>query len=399
VKHAAAAAVVVFAALVAFAPAAGGNDGAAVSFTPDEVAKILAHGPWPPAPSRDPSNRLSGNADAIAFGERLFFDTRLSANQLVSCARCHQPGRYWTDGQPKSVGLAPLDRNAPTIVDVAGQRWYGWDGANDNLWAQSLRPLLDPREMGMTAASIAKVVRSEPDFACRWKRSFGSPPPADDEQVLVGVSKALAAFQETLSSGRTPFDDFRDALARGDAEGIARYPADAKRGLKTFIGRGSCNLCHTGPRFSNGEFHDVGIRFFAAQGRVDSGRHGGVGKLKSNPYNLLGAYSDDPKRSTAVSTRHVVQEHRNFGEFKVPGLRNVAATAPYMHDGSLKTLRDVARHYSEIDESRLHVHGERILKPFWLDKQDIADLVAFLESIGDGAPAFRHMERARPTCD
>lgn len=385
-------------ALAAFAPAAGGDDGVTGGFTPEEVAKIVAHGPWPPARARDPSNRLSGNPEAIAFGERLFFDTRLSANQLVSCARCHQPGRFFTDGQPASIGLAPGERNAPTVVDVAGLRWYGWDGAHDNLWSQSIRPLLDPREMGMSAAAVARAVRSEPDFACRWKRTFGAAPPADDEQVLIGVGKTLAAFQETLASGRTPFDDFRDALARGDRAGIARYPADAKRGLKIFIGRGNCNACHTGPRFSNGEFHDIGIRFFVGPGRVDSGRHGGIGKLKANPYNLLGAHSDDPKRTTATSTKHVAQEHRNFGEFRVPGLRNVAATAPYMHDGSLKALRDVVRHYSEIDESRLHVHGERILKPFWLDKQDIADLVAFLESLGDGAPPFRLSERTRPDC-
>lgn len=375
------------------------DDALNAGFTPEEIARILSHGPWPPSPGRDPSNRVSGDAEAIAFGERLFFDTRLSANGLVSCARCHQPGRHWTDGQARSIGLAPVDRNAPTVVDARMNRWFGWDGANDNLWAQSLRPLLDPREMGMTEAGVARTIREVPDFACRYRRSFGRAPGGDDRRVLVDIGKALAAFQETLASGRTPFDDFRDALARGDRTGIARYPDAARRGLKLFVGRGSCDVCHAGPRFTNGEFHDIGLPHFAAPGRVDPGRHGGIAKLKANPYNLLGRYSDDTARTTATSTRHVAQEHRNFGEFRVPGLRNVAASAPYMHDGSLKTLADVVRHYSELNEERLHVHGERILKPLRLSPEESADLVAFLESLGDGAPVFRHTERVRLSCD
>lgn len=393
-------AVAALAALAAAATPAHADDGAAAGFTPGEVAAILSHGPWPPpAQPRDPSNRVSGHSDAIAFGERLFFDTRLSSNGLVSCARCHQPGRFFTDGQARSIGLSPGDRNAPTVVDTRGRRWFGWDGAHDNLWSQSIRPLLDPREMGMTPATVAQAIRREPALACGYRRAFGRTPPADDRLVLVDVGKALAAFQETLTSGRSPFDEFRDALARGDRVAMARYPEAARRGLKTFVGKGSCNVCHVGPAFTNGEFHDIGIRFFAEAGRVDSGRHAGISRLKANPYNLLGRYSDDPARSTATSTRHVVQEHRNFGEFRVPGLRGVAATAPYMHDGSLKALRDVVRHYSEIPEERLHVHGERILKPLNLTEAESADLVAFLESLGDGTPVFRMGQREPPSCD
>ena len=392
------------AAFAAFALALAGvpspaDDTLAVAFTPDEIAKILAHGPWPPEVKRDPSNRVSGNADAIAYGERLFFDTRLSANGLVSCARCHQPGRHWTDGQARSIGLSPGDRNAPSVVDARLNRWFGWDGANDNLWAQSIRPMLDPREMGMTEGAIARTIREVPDFACRYRRTFGRAPGTDDRRVVVDVGKALAAFQETLASGRTPFDEFRDALARGDRAAIARYPDAAKRGLRIFVGRGSCDVCHTGPRFTNGEFHDIGIAHFAAPGRVDPGRHGGIATVRSSPFNLLGRHSDDAARTTATSTRHVAQEHRRFGEFRVPSLRNVAATAPYMHDGSVKTLADVVRHYSELNEERLHVHGERILKPLRLTPEERADLVAFLETLGDGAPVFRHTERGRLECE
>ena len=118
-------------------------------------------------------------------------------------------------------------------------------------------------------------------------------------------------------------------------------------------------------------------------GRVDPGRHDGIRKLEASRYNLLGPFNDDPARATATSTRHVALEHRNFGEFRVPSLRNVAKTAPYMHNGSLATLREVVRHYSEIDEDRLHVDGERILRPLNLSASEIDDVVAFLESLSE----------------
>jgi cytochrome c peroxidase len=261
------------------------------------------------------------------------------------------------------------------------QRWYGWDGAGDSLWAQSLRPMFDPREMGGDIARIAATVRDNADLASGYRRAFGAPPPADDEAAAVDVAKALAAFQETLETGRTPFDDFRDALARGDRAAAARYPLAAQRGLAIFIGRGRCDACHVGARFSNGEFHDIGIPHFIGPGRVDAGRFEGIRRLKANRFNLLGPFNDDPTRATAISTRHVASEHRNFGEFKVPSLRNVARTAPYMHNGSLATLADVVRHYSEINEDRLHADGERILVPLRLTATQSADLIAFLESL------------------
>ena len=121
--------------------------------------------------------------------------------------------------------------------------------------------------------------------------------------------------------------------------------------------------------------------------RVDSGRYDGIRRLQASPYNLLGAFNDDPARSTATSTRHVSLAHRNYGEFRVPSLRNVARTAPYMHDGSLATLRHVIRHYSDLDEDRLHADGESILRPLRLSDVDIDDLVAFLETLtSDGPP-------------
>ena len=360
---------------------------AALGFTDAEKRAIASHGPWPPAFVRDPSNRASGMTAAIEFGERLFFDRRLSIDGTQSCSRCHVPERNWTDGLARGRGLELVDRNTPSIVNVRMQRWFGWDGASDSLWAQSIRPMLDTRELRMSAKSIAALVRGDADFACRYRRIFGEVP-NEDEAVLVGVAKALAAFQETRVSGRTPFDEFRDALVKGDARGIAAYPDNAKRGLAIFVGDGRCNLCHLGPAFTNGEFHDTGIPFFLGRGRVDRGRYAGIEKLRENPYNLLGRWSDDANRSTAVGTRHVALEHRNFGEFRTPSLRNLALTAPYMHNGRLATLRDVVKHYSTVSPDRLHADGEAILRALNLTERESRDLVAFLETLSDGGADY-----------
>ncbi len=357
----------------------------APTFSHAELKRIASHGPWPPVTTRDPSNRVSGNPAAIELGRALFQDPRLSRTGTISCATCHQAARGLADGLTRGHGLALSDRNTPGVVNAGGQRWFGWDGANDNLWAQSLRPMLDPDEMGSDLSGIAATVRNDALLRAKFQAAFGSAVPTDDEAVAVDIAKALAAWQETQVTGRTPFDEFRDALARGDAVAAARYPAAARRGLAIFVGEGNCGMCHAGPRFSNGEFHDVGIPFFVEPGRVDPGRYDGIRKLKASRYNLLGPFNDDPARGTAIGTRHVALEHRNYGEFKVPSLRNLTRTAPYMHNGSLKTLREVVRHYSQLNEERLHSDGERILRPLELDKYDVDSLVAFLESLSEPA--------------
>ena len=350
----------------------------------DDLPRILAHGPWPPPVAPDPSNRASGQPAAIAFGATLFHEPRLSRDGRLSCASCHQPARGFSDGLPRARGLQPGTRNTLALANLSQQRWFGWDGANDNLWAQSLRPLLDAREMGGSLSQLAATVRRSPELGAAYRRAFGQPPGDDDERVAADVAKALAAYQETLVTPRTPFDDFRDALARGDRAAAAAYPAAAQRGLALFLGRGRCHVCHGGPNFSHGEFSDIGMPFFIGRGQVDPGRHGGIQALQRSRYNLLGPYNDDATRSTATSTRHVRLEHRHYGEFKVPSLRNLARTAPYMHDGSLKTLREVLQHYSELDENRLHADGEAILVPLHLTPQETEDLLAFLDSLNAG---------------
>jgi cytochrome c peroxidase len=371
----------------------------AVEFTADERRAVLRHGPWPPAWTPDPSNRVSGKSAAILLGEKLFFEPRLSAKGDFLCATCHVPYLGWQDGRARAMGHVEVDRNTQSLLDVRWNRWFGWDGAGDSLWAQSIRPILDTREMGGSATNAAALVRSDAEYACRYRDAFGSKPPEKDEALLVDISKALAAFQETLVSGRAPFDDFRDALERGDTARAAAYPLPAQRGLKIFVGKGNCSMCHVGPSFSNGEFHDIGISHFIRRGEVDAGRHGGIRRLQANPFNLLGRYNDDRSGTAAIKTKHVALDHRNFGEFKVPVLRNVARTAPYMHSGRFATLAEVVRHYSELNLDRLHADGEAILKPLRLSEQEIADLVAFLESLTERNSALGERRPVAPCAE
>lgn len=350
---------------------------------PDQtLSKILGHGPWPPQKKPDPSNRLSGNTEAIAFGRKLFFSTRLSGDNTKSCVSCHAADEAFANGRVIKENLLTLDRNTLSLLNVRYNRWFGWDGVNDNLWAQSIRPIVSSKEMNLPKAKLRTVIR-ESTFTKPYRQFFGEISEHSDDLVLVNIGKALAAFQETLLTERTSFDSFRDAIANKNWDEAAKYPASAQRGLSLFSGRGNCSFCHSGPLFTNGEFHDAGVPYFIRPGVVDSGRHQGIIDLKQSPFTLASDYSDDPKKMGAWAVEKVARLHSNFGIFRVPSLRNVANTAPYMHNGSLATLEDVVSHYSNINMERLHVDGEAVLKPLNLSKQEVNDLVAFLKSLSE----------------
>ena len=345
-----------------------------------EISAALSHGPWPLPKRADPSNRMSGNAAAINLGKELFSSKKLSADSTLSCASCHRPSAGFTDGMAQAMGHTRGDRNTQALYNLKYQRWFGWDGRNDNLWAQSLRPIVRADEMALQAADLSEVLTST-EFEILYSALFDSALQLSKEQNLVNVGKLLAAYIETLTTGKTPFDRFRDALAAGNETAAATYPEAAQRGFQIFAGKGKCNFCHTGALFSNGEFHDAGVPYFVAANRVDDGRHGGIKALMQSPYTLAGPYSDDPKKTGAWKTRQLIRSHNNFGTFRVPSLRNVGRTAPYMHNGSIATLEDVVHHYSNIDLERLHADGELILQPLRLTKRESADLVSFLLSL------------------
>ena len=161
-----------------------------LDFNAEERARIFSHGPWPPAPLADASNRVDGRPEAIELGRQLFFDPALSSSGRLACASCHQPARAFTDGQ----ATARSHRNTPSLLDAGQRRWFGWDGAHDNLWSASLAPLLAGHEMAATSATLAKRLQrgGESGGPHRLYRDlFGAP--SVDASLPVNLAKALAA--------------------------------------------------------------------------------------------------------------------------------------------------------------------------------------------------------------
>jgi cytochrome c peroxidase len=367
--------------------AAAAAAGIAVANSTGESARILALGPWPPDFVRDAGNRVSGAPGAIALGRRLFFDPRMSPSGYMACVSCHQPDRAFTDIKARAHGLADLERNTIALANLRQQRWFGWGGASDSLWMASLRPILDPREFDGSAASVVRLFRRVEEFASCYRSVFGSSPFDDDEATLVNVGKALAAFQETLVTGRTPFDDYRDALERGDRHAAALYPLAARRGLRVFVGSGGCDRCHGGPNFSDGEFHATR----SSSDGADPGRHKGFREWQSSRFNQQSKYNDAGPMN--ASTSQVREREGERGAFRTPSLRNVAVTAPYMHDGSVETLSEVIRQHAPA--ARVGKSGPP-RSPLLTDRE-IDDVVAFLHTLTDAQAERRPLPAVAAT--
>jgi cytochrome c peroxidase len=341
------------------------------SYGGDERSAIATLGPWPPPASLDASNRVSGRAEAVALGETLFHSTRLSSVGGLRCATCHEPWRRFTDGRALALGAEIGGRHTPGLLNVRLQRWFGWDGANDSLWSQSIRPMLDPREMRSDAARVAAALRDDAVLDRLYRAAFGRAVPADDETALVDAGKALAAYQETLMSERSPFDAFRDALVRGDVAAAARYPAAPQRGLRLFVGRGRCVACHAGANFSDGEFHRSRVASKLPGGIPDRGRVLGAEKALASPYSRSGRFADGAAPAPPPAPTQ-------GGAFRTPGLREVAATAPYMHDGSVANLCDAVLPHADLDGPQ----------PPALSLAERRDVVAFLRTLGAAQAAI-----------
>lgn len=340
----------------------------ALPFGGAELEQVLALGPWPPAPRIDPGNRVSGQPSAIELGRHLFRDPRMSPVGYIACVTCHQPDRSFTDTLARAHGLADLPRNTPALANLGQQRWFGWGGSSDSLWMASIRPILDAREFAGSAASVTRLFARDAELAACYRRVFGVSPLLQPELTLVNVGKALAAYVETLTTGRTPFDEYRDALARGDVAASAGYPAAARRGLKLFVGRAGCVECHLGPNFSDGAFHAASPAMAAGDRPFvrDAGRFDDARSLQASPLNLLGRHNDQAGRGNAEATRRLRVHEGLRGQYRTASLRNVAVTAPYLHDGHIERLSDAVRHRG----------GD-------LSAREVDDLVAFLVTLTD----------------
>ncbi len=389
----------------------------ASAFTETEVRRLLQHSPLGPVPP-DRTNALCDDPRAALLGQRLFFDPRLSAGGSIACATCHQPEKGFADGKPLAEGLGTLTRHVPSLWNVAWQRWYFWDGRVDTLWGQVLQPLEHPLEMGSSRTALARLVASDARLRAEYTDLLGPLPdeldaaslpeharPVPDEPghpharawealgaerraaielVAVNSAKAIAAYQRRLSSRRSAFDVFAEGLREGDSAKLAALSSSAQRGARLFVGQAGCRVCHPGPSFSDAEFHDIGLGPLGGGRRVDSGRYAGIERLLSDPFNSASRYSDAPQGEKADALRRLVRGPQTWGEFKTPSLRNVALSAPYMHQGQLPTLAAVLHYYSTLEGSvPSGHHQETILVPLGLSAQEQADIEAFLESLTD----------------
>jgi cytochrome c peroxidase len=382
-------------------------------FTAEEVERILQHSPLGPPPA-DPTNAAADRPAAATLGQAIFFDPRFSRTGKTSCSTCHDPKRGFADGKPMPDAF-PVDRNVPTLWNVAYHRWFFWDGRSDSLWGQALQPLENPREHGSTRLEVVHLLRTDARLRGLYEKAFGPMPDLDDrrrfppaggpiseapngpnraawasmadadravvDRLFSDVGKSLEAYERRLVSRNSPFDRFVEGLRTGDKSKQAALSASAKVGLKLFVGKGNCRLCHSGPTFTDGEFHNLGIA--PSRGGPSASRFAAIPLAQADPFNGKGAYSDD-REAGAKKLDYLVHLPDSWGQIKTPGLRNVAKTAPYMHQGQFKSLSEVVEFYSMLQGVLQAGHHERtILLPLFLDKAQSAGLVEFLESLTD----------------
>lgn len=391
-----------------------GSADAIAGFTADEVARVLALSPVPPLPD-DPTNAHDLDERAAHLGQFLFFDPELSGSGATSCATCHVPERGWSDGKPLASAEGQLARRTMPLWNVAHQRWLFWDGRADSLWSQALQPLEDPREMAGDRVAIAHRIASDADVRVAYERIFGELPELADsarfparakpdptapdgefarawgamaeddraaiDRVFANVGKSIAAFQRKIVSGSSPFDDFVAALREGDAASLDRYPAEARRGLALFLGRANCHFCHSGPNFTDLEFHDTRLPRNADL-PLDLGRFAGVMRLQHDAFNGRGVHADGDDVEARAKLEHLVVGGQVWGEFRTPTLREVGGGGPYMHQGQFATLEEVIDFYSDqVSPRTSHGDLDLVLKPVGLTAAEKADLAAFLRSL------------------
>ena len=299
-----------------------------------------------PIPSDNPPT-----AETIALGRRLFYDTRLSKDNKLSCASCHNPDFYFSDGNRLSLGVDGKFglRNAPTLLNAAYLSTQFWDGRAASLEQQAGSPMANPLEMNQPhEVSVSKIAK-DPAYKPLFRDAFGS-----DDVTIGRIEKALASFERTLLSGNSAFDRYKYG---GDKTALT--PSQI-RGLAVFMDphRGNCVICHAiddhAGLFTNGTFHNTG------EGVDGSGEFTDVGRFQE----------------TKVA--------KDMGSFKTPTMRNVAKTGPYMHDGSLKTLKEVVDFYAGGGNSNPYLASD--MKKIKLTGQDRLDLVNFMESLTGEIP-------------
>jgi len=322
-------------ALVVLAPPAVGQTGQ----PPITSVPVLSLGPEPlgslPPVVAPPDNPQT--TAKILLGKKLYFDTRLSKDNTISCATCHDPAMGWSDAGPTSKGIGSQlgGRRSPPVVNSAYNPLQFWDGRSPSLEEQAKGPIENPIEMGNTHDVMIRTVNDIPGYVEEFKQVFGTSPITVNQ-----VAQAIAAFERTVVTTDSPFDRF----VRGDDAALTRLE---KQGLEIFNGKGHCTACHWGGHFSDGRFHNLGVEPI------------------------------DPAKPDAGRLA-VTKDSADFGRFKTPTVRDAALRAPYMHTGGEKTLEDVVRLYNlgggEEDDNL-----DPLMVPLGLSEREVQALVAFMK--------------------
>jgi cytochrome c peroxidase len=385
------------------------DTGVISSFTESERTVIERMSPMP-ASSLDETNRWDGNTDAITYGELLFTDTRISPNE-ISCSSCHDPDQGFSDGELLSEGVENTRRHSPSLWNIAQQRWFFWDGSCDTLWCQAAGPIEAPGEMNSSRTLLAGIIAQNSDLLEQYENLFGPLPdistwpvnakPTQDPttpenlawnemstseqtaatQILVNVSKSIAAFESTIISESTAIDDFVQLFKQDEQTALDSLSSAQEEGLRLFVGEGECHLCHSGSLFTDKEFHNIGLGSRQWLDETDVGRYDGITLLQSKEFNSASVWSDAPDGERANRIDRLSQATEQLGQFKTPSLRKLSSNAPYMHGGHFPTLEEVVQYYSELPETPTHGHIEDFLEPrLWTESQ-IASMVEFLQML------------------
>lgn len=276
------------------------------------------------------------------LGRKLFFDPILSQDRTVSCSTCHQPQFAFADNREVTpgVGGATGTRNTPSVMNSAGRTSLFWDGRSETLEDQAIFPIENPVEMALPIAQALERLNGDEHYRQQFQLAYNSPATART------LGRALAAFQKTLDTVDTPYDRY----VHGDDTQISE---SAKRGRLLFIGKGKCAECHSGEDFTSDRFRNIGL--YDGKQLNDPGR----GEFTKNP--------------------------QDNGQFKIPSLRNVAVTAPYMHNGMFKTLREVIDYYNDPDQIVPGAKGRdaALTGPLRLSETEKSDIEAFLRTLTD----------------
>ena len=356
-----------------------------------------------PAAPPDRSNAYERLPAAAALGKRLFFDARLSGNQKVSCASCHDPARQFQDGRALAQGMGTGARRAMPLADSGRGAWLFWDGRKDSLWSQALGPLEDANEHGGNRLAYARVLQQH--YRAEYEALFAPMPALDGlpanagpngtpaeraawmtmseaqrlavSRVFANLGKAIAAYERTLAHGPSRLDAYTTAALRGDPAAAQLLSASEQRGLRLFIGKGDCMSCHNGALLSDQHFHNTGVAP-RDPAHPDQGRATAIVKVLADEFNCLGRFSDARPGECQELEFIADRDPKMAGAFKTPGLRNVAQRPPYMHAGQIATLADVVRHYASAPKAAA---GRTERKPVPFTEQEVADLVSFLGTL------------------